>query len=275
MDHLATSMIHAALWPLYASGKMSDLASPFFDKACNSGFKEGIENIIDLPEEDPDTVDRFFQFLYAGNYSDGEYFYLLPSVAATMTPGAVSESLQKVSKPDNGEAPVFKTLGVSATVSSVNIEKDHPQENSEEDDKDYTSDAVDEEDEDPLEYDSEASKCTDPDDLYDSDLLYDEELNKDKLPPYITEYSTEHPISTFTSLRVYLMADKYDVPALKLLAKDRFIRTIESTWLAYDDFPAVIDELFELTIPDDPLRNFVCELIVFVSSESSDNPFPN
>lgn len=57
MDVVAASMIHAALLPLYRTGKLSDLTvtcgdrvfrvhkaivcaqSPFFDKACTSGFK--------------------------------------------------------------------------------------------------------------------------------------------------------------------------------------------------------------------------------------------
>ena len=59
MNYVATSMIYAALRPLYESGKLSDLTvtcggqqflvhkaivcsqSPFFDKACNSGFRVG------------------------------------------------------------------------------------------------------------------------------------------------------------------------------------------------------------------------------------------
>jgi BTB/POZ domain len=59
MNIAATSMIYAALRPLYESGKLSDLTvtcggrrflvhkaivcsqSPFFDMACNSGFRVG------------------------------------------------------------------------------------------------------------------------------------------------------------------------------------------------------------------------------------------
>ena len=188
-----------------------------------------------------------------------------------MTPGAVSESLRdRVEQPNKDEYPGVATTGVSAASSSkVDIKNDHFQESGEEDDGDYTpenqkSDAVEEGNQEILEYDSETSKCTDPDELYDSGYLDDTELNKDKLPPWITEYRehTKSPISIFISLLVYLMADKYDVPALKLLAKDRFTRTVESNWLTYDDFPAAVDRLFEQTIPDDPLRIFICELIV-------------
>lgn len=203
MNFVATSMIYGALWPLYESGKLSDLTvtcngrrfqvhkaivcsqSPFFDKACSSGFKEGIEHTIDLPEDDPDIVDRFFQFLYASNYSDGEYFHGLPSKEAMMSLGVVSERLEETLGPDqyiNPEAPITTTR---------QGDDEGDDEDDEEGDGDYTPDSqganmVEQDiDQEPLEYHSEASDYTDPDELYDPDLLKDETSNKDKLPPWI------------------------------------------------------------------------------------------
>ena len=44
-------------------------------------------------------------------------------------------------------------------------------------------------------------------------------------------------------LRLYIMADKYDVPALRLLARDRFYRAVELEWEHAECFPDVVDEL--------------------------------
>ena len=217
--------------------------------------KEGIENTIDLPEDDPDTVDRFFQFLYSGNYSDGEYSHSLPPAkAAIMIPRAISERLEERLVTDEDKHPSGSAASkvLAATSSAVDTEEgDHGQESDEENDRDYTSDDADadeqEETEELMECDSEKSECTDPDNLRDTDLLNDTELN----------------LIIFTSLRVYIMAHKYDVPALRLLAKERFRCIVENHWLTFGGFPAVIDELFESTMPNDPLRLFVCQLIVY------------
>jgi hypothetical protein len=58
------------------------------------------------------------------------------------------------------------------------------------------------------------------------------------------------------------MADKYDVPALKLLARDRFYRTAEVSWTTAECFPDVVDELYSCT-PDTDLamREIVCRLV--------------
>ncbi|KAI1959819.1 hypothetical protein LOZ58_004184 [Ophidiomyces ophidiicola] len=42
--------------------------SPFFNGALMRDFKEAGENAISLPEDDPDTFERFLQWLYSGIY---------------------------------------------------------------------------------------------------------------------------------------------------------------------------------------------------------------
>ena len=187
----------------------------------------------------------------------------MPSKEAMMSLGVVSERLEETLGPDqyiNPEAPITTTR---------QGDDEGDDEDDEEGDGDYTPDSQganmgeQDFDQEPLEYHSEASDYTDPDELYDPDLLKDETSNKDKLPPWIGNYQMEYPVtSIIVSLRVYVMADKYDVPALKLLAKERFVRTVENFWLTYADFPAVVDELFASTMPNDPLQIFVCELVV-------------
>jgi hypothetical protein len=75
-------------------------------------------------------------------------------------------------------------------------------------------------------------------------------------------HRTDWPHSLFTSLRVYVMADKFDVPALKLLACKRFSQTAEKIYMTCEDFPAVVDEMYRNTPPNDiAMREIPCRLI--------------
>lgn len=66
----------------------------------------------------------------------------------------------------------------------------------------------------------------------------------------------------FLPLRLYIMADKYDVPALRLLARDRFYRAAEISWKTADAFPAVVDELYSCTPNTEiAMREIVCRLV--------------
>lgn len=42
--------------------------SPFFNGALTRDFKEASENAVTLPEDDPDTFERFLQWVYSGTY---------------------------------------------------------------------------------------------------------------------------------------------------------------------------------------------------------------
>lgn len=69
-------------------------------------------------------------------------------------------------------------------------------------------------------------------------------------------------LSLLTSLRVYVMADKYNVPHLKLLARQRFFITMREAFDTYPYMAAVVDELYETTAPDDfIIREIPCHLI--------------
>jgi hypothetical protein len=74
-------------------------------------------------------------------------------------------------------------------------------------------------------------------------------------------YVTALPHAMFTSVRVYAMADMFCVPALKILARNRFYKAVEMH--AYSaDFPDVVDEVFETTAPDDWVLKEICVLII-------------
>jgi len=85
-------------------------------------------------------------------------------------------------------------------------------------------------------------------------------------PPLV--HQTDWPHNLFTSLRVYVMADKFGVPALKLLARERFYRTAERIYTTCEDFPAVVDEMYRSTPPTDvAMREIACRLIANQYSE--------
>ncbi|EJT67968.1 hypothetical protein GGTG_14455 [Gaeumannomyces tritici R3-111a-1] len=43
--------------------------SKFFEKACGGPFKEASTNTIDLPEDDPDLIQKLLDFAYTGDYN--------------------------------------------------------------------------------------------------------------------------------------------------------------------------------------------------------------
>lgn len=51
---------------------------PFFQAAIQSGFREATDNVIAMPEDDPDTVASLLEFLYLGTYA---YTYACESPA--------------------------------------------------------------------------------------------------------------------------------------------------------------------------------------------------
>ena len=55
----------------------------------------------------------------------------------------------------------------------------------------------------------------------------------------------------FTHLRVYAMADRYDVPALRMLARTRFKSEALIEYYKSPKWPSVVDELFSTTREND------------------------
>jgi hypothetical protein len=58
------------------------------------------------------------------------------------------------------------------------------------------------------------------------------------------------PPALFSSIRVYAIADKYIIPALKELARERFSEWAESNW-SHHDFPAMVREVCRSTPSSD------------------------
>ena len=100
-----------------------------------------------------------------------------------------------------------------------------------------------------------------PHEEYSEGLASDDEGNTEQDTPEL-EYKDDIPVSLFTSLRVYVMADKFIVPALKLVARKRFHLTMLAVFDRWPDTPVVVDELYRTTAPSDHvIREIPCRLI--------------
>jgi len=92
--------------------------------------------------------------------------------------------------------------------------------------------------------------------------------NLDKEPKEVFQ-EVHNQLELFLPLRLYVMADKFDVPALKLLTRDRFYRAAELTWRDAECFPAVVDEMYTTLPPTDiAMREIVCRLVGFAIKDN-------
>lgn len=65
----------------------------------------------------------------------------------------------------------------------------------------------------------------------------------------------------FLHMRMYVMADKFGVPILKLLARNRFYRAAELSWKEAEEFPDIVDEIYETHPKERALADIVCRLV--------------
>lgn len=65
-----------------------------------------------------------------------------------------------------------------------------------------------------------------------------------------------------TALKMYLLADKFEVLGLRLLAKKRFMHSFGCCWKSLDNLNDIADDILTSTAADDPLRSFVCNVFL-------------
>lgn len=260
-------------------------------------------------------MERFLQFLYTGDYKDGEYPNTGdPSIPATMTSEEVAEELAQVpgvtvgpgagaERPashsvdplDEGAVqpmgdPATEEHVIWAEAAGMGVEHskyDNDYDNEEEDDPDFPSpDPSDDEDEPPEEYYEYEEESYDDDDddggvpdagqqtaattttkgsrvkTATRERRQQKQEGATKSDANSPAKESRRPRGLFLALRLYVMADRYDVPALRLLARERLYRTSERCWESRADFPALVDELYATTAPGDgALRGVVCRLV--------------
>lgn len=234
-------------------------------RVANLIVQETSTGVVELPEDDPDIFARFLQYLYSGTYDDGEYPVLdLPEFTTRLSPEEAQKELDKAP----GAFMAFKTAVVQLPAcrdrTLAAIEADARPDPWSRDETAAESPATE-----TIAALSEAeetnggvseSESEDP----DGDGFEDEETDGDVSEAESEDYEveTDHPVSLFTSLRVYAMADKFDVPGLMLLARHRFYHSATASFETFDEFPAVIDELYDTTSPNDHfMREIPCRLV--------------
>lgn len=242
--------------------------------------QESASRAIDLPDDDPDVLERFLQFLYTGTYEDGvNSTWGRPSAVAMMSHQEVAIRLEAppgVSIPygtsDEENPPDAATAQHGTVDNGVSASAATNSPNSEDDDEradgNYLPPEVGEFNEPEEEYNEFYAESD-----YDSDAppspsrrLWHVDNNlkgplRENYQEVVGELATIRR-DLFLPLRLYVMADKFDVPALRLLARERFYRAVEVSWSVSECFPQVIDELYRSTRDTDiAMRGIVCRLV--------------
>ncbi|KAF4893654.1 Speckle-type POZ protein-like A [Colletotrichum fructicola] len=300
VDDLRTTCIFTALSGLFLPEKYADMTitcngstfkahraivcpqSSFFDKAFSASFKEAASGTIDLPDDEPSIFRRLLQFLYTGNYDDGVTPTLgKPAAISLLQPDEVAGELNApigVEDPRRGRKVPRRTSTSSRhpSHSAENLDGSGDDSTSVTDNESFSgSSGFDpgyirrqpsgiEPEEEYNEFSGENvadELADDADDTINKKLSQPEGAGDDVVTLVKKElYGARDDL--FLHLRLYVMADKYDVPALKLLARERFYRSAELSWEVADEFPAVVDELYSDTIEThSAMRDIVCRLV--------------
>jgi hypothetical protein len=72
-------------------------------------------------------------------------------------------------------------------------------------------------------------------------------------PPYA--------ISLFANFRVYVAAKELQIPALLLVARNRFVHSFQAHWARFADLPGLIEQVYSWTDEGDPLRALICQIV--------------
>lgn len=314
IDAFCATSIHASLSKLLHSEKFSDMTircggrefkahraivctqSSFFDRALSSNFKVGNQHseagalltaiplqeaasrVVELPDDDPDVLERFLEFMYKGTYSDNvNHTWGKPSIVAMMSPEEVQENLndtpgvpedflagdERPSTPCPGPLNSNQVGPTGAGSDENDLDYEPPSPTS------IRSNSNSEPEEEYNEYYGDSTSNSEQESEHSprkpslgtmsvmklSELVA---LDKEEAMQRLVKIRNDMALP----LRLYIMADKYDVPALRLLARDRFYRAAELEWEHAESFPDIVDELY-LGTPqtDTAMREIVCRIV--------------
>ncbi|KAI8723183.1 BTB domain-containing protein [Fusarium sp. LHS14.1] len=222
-DSLCATSNCASLHSLLSSGDYSDMTIRCRDREFKTHRAiEGDSGIVDLPEDDPDTVESFLEFLYTGTYSvDGfDREKVLEAVEVTN-----EQTLKRLNR-----APG------SSDYTSVVRAKSQPG----------------------------GPKGTPRQQEFAGELRWSPYAFKGSAVPAEKSKKPKRRWAMKQSVWVYVLADKYDVPALRLLARDRFFETgkemLNLKWwrtASWDEtafFSEIVQTIYDKTSEQDPLR---------------------
>ncbi|KAK3719924.1 hypothetical protein LTR37_004047 [Vermiconidia calcicola] len=210
--------------------------SGFFDGACSSQFREANSGVIDLSEEDEDAVEQMIHFFYHLDYLNRPE----RPMATMFRHRANSNARRRLPKKLDLyliEDPLLTQAGCYVS--------DEPQSPTTPSEGRISPDLVE------GKVRSPKSRSQTPPLVHDDDSDYESAEEEDELA---------QPASHLTMhTRVYALAEKYDIPSLKQLAKTKF----EMEMACYYDSPEfaeAIEEVYCSTIDSDRgLRDVVLE----------------
>ncbi|KAG6355926.1 hypothetical protein INS49_015310 [Diaporthe citri] len=76
-----------------------------------------------------------------------------------------------------------------------------------------------------------------------------------------TSPQAPYTISLFANFEVYIAAKELQIPALQLLARERFAHTLRAHWDRFVHLDSLIEEVYLRTRHDDPLRALTCHIV--------------
>ncbi|KAK5123682.1 hypothetical protein LTR85_002318 [Meristemomyces frigidus] len=251
-----TSDLLNALSALYVGGKYSDLTvtcnyrqwavhraiicsrSGFFDGACSNAFAEAASRTIDLSEDDEDAVEQMIYFFYHLDYLNQPE----QPRATVFRHRAWSDARRRLPKKldlSQCHDPLLEAAGVYAPkspVSSVSSPTDSRK-----------FDFPDKGPRPPLK-----TRAKTPPLIMDDGSDYESYDEEEDVP--------EDEAHLLLHTRVYALAEKYDIPALKAVARSKFEMAMACN---YDspELPEAIEEVYCSTLDNDRgLRDIVLNL---------------
>ncbi|KAK4447994.1 hypothetical protein QBC34DRAFT_408651 [Podospora aff. communis PSN243] len=227
----------------------------------SSLFTDNNTTIVTLNYDDPDMVQRLLELWYTGTYHDGTIArQQLVATRQLENAWTSSEEILQGHGCGLGEKKDGEAVVISDYDDNTNEDVEHEEEEEEDEEKDE-----DEGDEADNEADNDDHNDTDKDSYRsnldsseaDSDLDDDEDMaDSDIAKELKSSIEVKHPPRggcdvLFGHLRVYLLADKYNVEPLRKLARHRFKMEAEIVYHNAPEWPLVVDELISACRGDD------------------------
>lgn len=258
------------------SGESSQTAGTITQPSLSCNFidnrHQGPDQCLELYRYNADTIRRVLDFCYRRTYSDGEYPEAVPSFPLNMTAADVCNALEAplavASDEDRSEwkGLCSRCENSGDTVDEETYQREEKIEDAVERTYGGTKDIQDEEGQDEYLPDRcEIDYSTDdesPDG--DSDSSDDEKTHVNI--PFDPQGTAEIPyppyeISLFANFDVYIAAKDLQIPALQLLARQRFAHTFRSHWSRFTHLTALIDDVYLRTDESDTLRALICRIL--------------
>ncbi|KAF2431542.1 hypothetical protein EJ08DRAFT_669916 [Tothia fuscella] len=209
--------------------------SGFFDGACSNPFREAETGIIDLSEDDPEAVDLMIN-----------YFYHLDYLPAPRTRSRVTSRASRISAPSSPirERPMSPLSPMASPTSSTFGKA--PQRFALVEDPLLATAAS---------YPKPQCPLSPPESVFNfMGKAPKEDYFEQDYEPEIVEPADPEPdfsqARLITHARVYALAEKYDIRALKALAHRKFAIQSAYHWSS-PELPAAIQEVYEGTVDTD------------------------